>query len=168
MQAIVLDPRGENVLARQAAASAMLDHRREARRRDSPEQRETGGAPLAKSRQRSRSVVVEISSLRRPALWIDRREALAAVQNHAEAGAEVFDLLVTQVTHDLDGRPLGRRRACPPGSPVETIQQGVEHERKSRQLGSGAGQDVLEFVHVLTPPSSALYSPRSIRQRTLT
>src|SRR5580765_4897238 len=130
--------------------------------RESVDESSVRGTSLAKRGQRARSIVVGIASLRRPALRIDRHEAGPVVDGHAKARAEVFHLLVAKVTNDLDGRPLGRRRASAPGRVVEARQQGVEHARESRELGQGAGQDVLRIVHVLTPPSSALYSPRSI------
>src|SRR5437870_7188785 len=104
-----------------------------------------------------------LASLRCPALRINRCEAGAAFDDDAKARAEVFDFLVAQVTDDLDRRPLDGYRVGAPGRFVEVLQQGIEHAWKARELGPGIGQDVQGFVHVLTPPSSALY-PSSINE----
>ena len=107
-----------------------------------------------KIRQRSRAVVLEITALDRPALGIDRREALAAGQHHAEARAEVLGLFVTEMTDDLDGRPLRGCRAHSPRPRVEIVQQGIEHQWKACELDARVREDILGLVHGLTPPSS--------------
>ena len=170
MQAIVLDPGGQDIQAGQIAESTVLDRHHETswseprtRVGESVQEAETRSAALAKRRQCSESVVLGIASLRRPALRINRCEAGAAFDDDAKARAEVFDFLVAQVTDDLDRRPLDGYRVGAPGRFVEVLQQGIEHAWKARELGPGIGQDVQGFVHVLTPPSSALY-PRSINE----
>src|SRR5215467_12992525 len=162
VQAIVLDPGGENVQAREAAGARVRDHGREAGRGGRRQHVEACRPPFPEGRERARPVVLEIATLDRPALGVDRREALAASQRDAEARAEVLGLLVAEMADDLDGRPLGGGRARPPGRRVQIVQQGVEHHRKAPELDPSVRQDVAGVVHGLTPPSPALYSARSI------
>src|SRR5215831_13244473 len=162
VQAIVLDPGGENVQAREAAGARVRDHGREAGRGGRRQHVEACRPPFPEGRERARPVVLEIATLDRPALGVDRREALAASQRDAEARAEVLGLLVAEMADDLDGRPLGGGRARPPGRQVQIVQQGVEHHRKAPELDPSVRQDVAGLVHGLTPPSPALYSDRSI------
>src|SRR3989475_9969043 len=147
MKMIVLDPGGEEIEPGELAGAGVRDGSGEPRGGDRDERAETRGPALAEDGQGARSIVVQVAPLRRPALRVDRREARAAVEDHADSRAEVLDLFVAQVADDLDRRPLGRRRARTPGGRVEVLEQRVEHRGKPRQLEPGAGQHVARIVH---------------------
>src|SRR5207245_7628883 len=133
VQAIVLDPGGQDIQAGQIAESTVLDRHHETswseprtRVGESVQEAETRSAALAKRRQCSESVVLGIASLRRPALRINRCEAGAAFDDDAKARAEVFDFLVAPVTDGLGRPPLDRSRVGAAGRFVEVLQKGFD------------------------------------------
>ena len=147
MQTIVLDPGGEEIEPGELAGAGVRDGSGEPRGGDRDQRAESRGPALAEGGQRARSVVVQVAPLPRPALRVDRREARAAVEDHADSRPEVLDLLVAQVADDLDRCPLGERRARTPGGRVEVLQQRVEHYGEPRELEPGTGEHVAGIVH---------------------
>ena len=59
---------------------------------------------FAKLRQDLTGVRLPVTALLDPALGVDGGELLPPIQDHAQPGAEVLGLLVTQVAEDLHGR----------------------------------------------------------------
>src|SRR5262245_65159961 len=143
----------------------MSDGGGESRWLDRGKRAEARRPALEKRCQGGQPIVVQIAALDRPALRVDRCKAVAAREHHGEPRPEVLDLLVAEMTDDLDGRPLGGRGPRAPGRRIEIGQQSAEHRGEPRQLASGDGENVAGIVHASTPPSWTLYSPRILARK---
>src|SRR5215475_14836750 len=108
---------------------------------DLAEPDQTGRTAFAKARERVAEIGFPVAALLDPADGIDRRERRSCLEHDAEAGCEIFRLLVPQVADDLDRRPLFGQgsRACRPV--VQILEERVQDGRKLYELATSLAED---------------------------
>src|SRR5215470_18582146 len=149
VDAVVGNPRGEDVEARKPAEPAVSPRSVERLRLDGTKEVETLLASLAKRRQGFRETHLAIAAFFGPALGLDPHEVARPAHDHAQAGAEVLSLFVAQMANDLHRRPLAGSRPGAGALGVETAEEAVEHPGHVPELSAGIREE--RRVHALTP-----------------
>src|SRR5215470_12296120 len=149
MDAVVGNPRGEDVEARKPAEPAVSSRSVERLRLDATKEVETLLASLAKRRQGFRETHLAIAAFFGPALGLDPHEVTRPAHDHAQAGAKVLGLFVAQMANDLHRRPLAGGRPGAGALGVETTEEAVEHPGHVPELSAGIREE--RRVHALTP-----------------
>ena len=129
---------------------------------DLAEPRETGRTAFAKARERAAEIDLPVAALVDPADGIDRRECRSRLDDHAEAGREIFRFFVSQVADNLDWRPLFGQGSRARRRVVQILEERVQNSGQLRELATSFAEERrrIDRAHdAVHPPSTAMIEP---------